>query len=119
MRLGLSEVNPIYINGLKKTFEISGTLGLIGGRPNQAHYFIGYVGDEAIYLDPHTTQKCGTVGDKTTSSEIDMDETYHQKYASRIHFEKMDPSLALVSYFDVDCRDQRFNSILFFICLFG
>lgn len=26
---------------------------------------------------------------------MEMDETYHQKYASRIHFEKMDPSLAL------------------------
>lgn len=127
LRLGLSEVNPIYINGLKRTFEIPGTLGLIGGRPNQAHYFIGYVGDEAIYLDPHTTQKCGTVGDKTTSSEVDMDETYHQKYASRIHFEKMDPSLALVSflfqyvkYFHVDCCGRRFH--FYFsssICLFG
>lgn len=96
LRLGLSEVNPIYINGLKKSFEIPGTVGLVGGRPNQAHYFIGYVGDEALYLDPHTTQKCGNVGDKSTQNEIDMDETYHQKYAARIHFEKMDPSLALV-----------------------
>lgn len=97
LRLGLSDVNPIYINGLKKSFEIPYSVGLVGGRPNQAHYFIGYVGDEALYLDPHTTQKCGIVGDKLTQNEIDMDETYHQKYASRIHFEKMDPSLALVT----------------------
>lgn len=41
LRLGLSEVNPIYISALKKSFEIPGTVGLVGGRPNQAHYFIG------------------------------------------------------------------------------
>lgn len=28
LRLGLSEVNPIYIKGLKKSFEIPGTVGL-------------------------------------------------------------------------------------------
>lgn len=112
----MSEVNPIYINGLKKSFEIPGTVGLVGGRPNQAHYFIGYVGDEALYLDPHTTQKCGTIGDKATSSEVDMDETYHQKYASRIHFEKMDPSLALVSNLKI-FLDQRFQLVhLFWQC---
>lgn len=96
LRLGLSEVNPIYISALKRSFEIPGTVGLVGGRPNQAHYFIGYVGDEALYLDPHTTQKCCSVGDKTTLLEIEADMTYHQKYAARINFEKMDPSLALV-----------------------
>lgn len=96
LRLGLSEVNPIYINGLKKSFEIPGSVGMVGGRPNQAHYFIGYVGDEALYLDPHTTQKCGSIGEKMTPSEVEMDETYHQRYASRINFKSMDPSLALV-----------------------
>lgn len=96
LRLGLSEVNPIYINCIKKSFEIPGTVGMVGGRPNQALYFIGYVGDEALYLDPHTTQKCGSIGDKTASSEIELDETYHQKYAARINFKNMDPSLALV-----------------------
>lgn len=28
LRLGLSEINPIYIKGLKKSFEIPGTVGL-------------------------------------------------------------------------------------------
>lgn len=92
----MSEVNPIYIGALKKSFEIPGTVGLVGGRPNQAYYFIGYVGDEALYLDPHTTQKCGKIGEKTTSHEIEMDTSYHQKYAARISFEKIDPSLAMV-----------------------
>lgn len=50
LRLGLSEINPIYTDGLKKCFEIPGTVGMVGGRPNRALYFIGYVGDEALYL---------------------------------------------------------------------
>ena len=97
LRLGLSEINPIYINALKKTFEIPGTVGIVGGRPNQALYFIGYVGDEALYLDPHTTQKSGSVGDKLSQNEVDLDDTYHQRFAARINFKNMDPSVALVS----------------------
>lgn len=97
LRLGLSEVNPIYISGLKKCFEIPGTVGLVGGRPNQAYYFIGYVGNEALYLDPHTTQKSGSIGEKLTAAEVDIDLTYHHKYAERINFERMDTSLALVA----------------------
>lgn len=96
LRLGLTEVNPIYIEGLKKCFQIPGSVGMVGGRPNQALYFIGYVGEEALFLDPHTTQRCGTVGDKSEAAEIEMDETFHQKYAARINFKQMDPSLALV-----------------------
>ncbi|XP_055545446.1 cysteine protease ATG4B [Wyeomyia smithii] len=95
LRLGLSEVNPIYIEGLKKCFELSGSCGMIGGRPNQALYFIGYVGDEALFLDPHTVQRSGTVGNKSEPEEIEMDESFHQKYARRINFKAMDPSLAV------------------------
>ncbi|KFB38709.1 AGAP008497-PA-like protein [Anopheles sinensis] len=95
LRLGLSEVNPIYIEGLKKCFQLPGNCGMIGGRPNQALYFIGYVGDEALYLDPHTVQRVGSVGDKREATEQEQDETFHQRYASRIKFASMDPSLAV------------------------
>ncbi|KAG4074005.1 hypothetical protein HA402_014210 [Bradysia odoriphaga] len=95
LRLGLSDINPIYIDALKKCFELPGTVGMIGGRPNRALYFIGYVGDEALYLDPHTTQRSGSIGDKSTETEVEMDETFHQKYAARINFKDIDPSLAV------------------------
>lgn len=71
---------------------------MIGGKPNQALYFIGYVGDEALYLDPHTTQKAGTIGNKSNELEIEMDGTFHNKYASRISFTAMDPSSAVASF---------------------
>lgn len=95
LRLGLSEINPIYVEALKKSFEIPGNCGMIGGRPNQALYFIGYVGDEALFLDPHTVQRSGSIGTKSDQDEQEMDESFHQKYARRINFKAMDPSLAV------------------------
>jgi len=50
-----------------------------------------------IYLDPHTTQKSGSIEDKMNEEEVEMDTTYHCKSASRIPITGMDPSVALVS----------------------
>lgn len=85
-------------------------MGIIGGRPNQALYFFGYVGDDQIlYLDPHTCQKSGSIGNKETQSEIETDETYHQRYAGRMAFTSMDPSIA-VSFF---CKTrQEFDQLI-------
>lgn len=113
LRLGLAAVNPIYIDALKHCLRIAGNVGMIGGRPNQALYFIGYVGEEALYLDPHTTQQACTVGDKQTEEERAADQTYHQQHAQRIDFRAMDPSLALAfvcktrAEFEQLCVDLR------------
>ncbi|KAL4715162.1 hypothetical protein ACJJTC_012209 [Scirpophaga incertulas] len=95
LRLGLSEINPVYVDGLKICFQSPQSIGVIGGKPNQALYLIGCVGDEVIYLDPHTTQKSGFVETKTTDEQKEMDCTYHCKYASRIPILAMDPSVAV------------------------
>ena len=44
LRLGLSELNPVYIPGLKAVFESPQNVGIMGGRPNHALFFIGYAG---------------------------------------------------------------------------
>lgn len=95
LRLGLDVINPIYIDALKKCLEFEESLGIIGGKPNQALYFIGYVGNEALYLDPHTVQRSGNVGNKENTNEIELDESFHQKYATRINFQQFDPSIAV------------------------
>ncbi|XP_023954796.1 cysteine protease ATG4B [Bicyclus anynana] len=95
LRLGLSEINPVYVDGIKTCFELSQSIGVIGGKPNQALYLIGCVGDEVIYLDPHTTQRSGLVENKLSDEQKEMDCTYHCKYASRIPMLSMDPSVAV------------------------
>lgn len=57
LRLGLCKINELYFNALKKSFQFKNSLGIIGGRPNHALYFIGYSNDDIIYLDPHNTQQ--------------------------------------------------------------
>ncbi|KAG9494340.1 hypothetical protein GDO78_001933 [Eleutherodactylus coqui] len=112
LRLGLSEINEAYIETLKHCFMLPQSLGVIGGRPNSAHYFIGYVGDELIYLDPHTTQPsvepsdCGLI----------VDESFHcQHPPCRMHVSEIDPSIA-VGFFcsseeDFDDWCQRIRKI--------
>jgi len=98
LRLGLTEINPVYLRGLKACFTVRQTLGVIGGRPNHALYMMGYVGDEVIYLDPHVTQVNAPVAEwreKQTKEQKDADASYHSNGASRMHISELDPSLSL------------------------
>jgi cysteine protease ATG4 len=49
LRLGLADLNEAYVPGIKAIFEIPQTIGVIGGRPNHALYFIGYAGNVLIF----------------------------------------------------------------------
>ncbi|PWA14416.1 hypothetical protein CCH79_00011076, partial [Gambusia affinis] len=91
LRLGLSDINEAYIETLKQCFMLPQSLGVIGGKPNSAHYFIGYVGEELIYLDPHTTQPAVEPCD---DGQV-PDDTYHcQHPPCRMHICELDPSIA-------------------------
>uniref|UniRef100_A0A8C8I044 Cysteine protease n=1 Tax=Oncorhynchus tshawytscha TaxID=74940 RepID=A0A8C8I044_ONCTS len=99
LRLGLSDINEAYIETLKQCFQLPQSLGVIGGKPNSAHYFIGYVGEELIYLDPHTTQPAV---EPCEDSQV-PDDTYHcQHPPCRMHICEIDPSVA-VGFF---CRTE-------------
>lgn len=110
LRLGLSEINPVYLNGLKTCFTFRQSLGVIGGKPNHALYFIGCVGEHVIYLDPHTTQPVSIVDDKELSYEKAADMSYHCPRASRSRILDMDPSVAVCFFcsseveFDILCQ---------------
>jgi cysteine protease ATG4 len=127
LRLGLSDLNASYVAGIKVAFESKQGIGIIGGRPNHALYFIGYAEDEVLFLDPHQTQPCATVGSKIYDTEKLADESYHIDKPGRMPFAAMDPSLAVCFYceseesFDSMCTklSERFHSLqlpLFEIC---
>lgn len=106
LRLGLTTINPIYYRALKSTFVFPQSLGILGGRPNHALYFIGFCGDDLIHLDPHITQPAVSVtedisqlidanGDSFDVS-IEMDDiSYHCERASRMSISQLDPSISL------------------------
>lgn len=75
-------------------FEFEECVGVIGGRPNHALYFIGVVGDELLSIDPHVTQQAQN---KVTQEDTDADATFHTDKCHRIDLKNVDPSLSLVS----------------------
>lgn len=108
LRLGINEINSVYINSLKTCFTMRQSIGVIGGKPNHALYFIGCVGNDVIFLDPHTTQNIGFVERKEMEHERKIDASYHLSQASRSHILRMDPSIA-VGFF---CKTENdFDSL--------
>lgn len=94
LRLGISAINPAYVQGVKMCFTFPQSLGVIGGRPNHALYFIGFVGNDVIFLDPHTTQQIGMLPNKDIETEHKIDHSYHCQQINRLPILNMDPSLA-------------------------
>ncbi|XP_056005246.1 cysteine protease ATG4B-like [Ostrea edulis] len=93
LRLGLTEINAVYVQSLKACLSFPQSVGIIGGKPNHAHWFLGYMGDKLIYLDPHTTQLS-----EDLDSQDFSDESYHCPYPSTMNVMELDPSIALGFY---------------------
>ncbi|XP_077965893.1 cysteine protease ATG4B-like [Styela clava] len=94
LRLGLSEINPVYFENIKECLTWKESVGIIGGKPNHAYYFIGHTNtDYMVFLDPHTTQPAAVWDDKIV--EIEHDNSYHCEYPSKMPMSHLDPSLAL------------------------
>uniref|UniRef100_A0A8D0B4G1 Cysteine protease n=1 Tax=Salvator merianae TaxID=96440 RepID=A0A8D0B4G1_SALMN len=103
LRLGLTDINEAYIETLKHCFMMPQSLGVIGGKPNSAHYFIGYVGEELIYLDPHTTQPAV---EPMGICHI-PDESFHcQHPPCRMNIAELDPSIAVGFFCN---KEEDFN----------
>ena len=98
LRLGLSEINSIYFNSLKTTFTFPQSLGIIGGRPNHALYFVGAFENKLVYLDPHETQQ--TIDLDQVNSD---DSSYHCEIPSHMDISNLDPSISLCFY----CHTER------------
>ncbi|KAA6377581.1 MAG: hypothetical protein EZS28_026893 [Streblomastix strix] len=53
-RLGLKNIAEEYRKVVLRFFTIPQCIGILGGHPNQAHYFFGSRNDNTIlFLDPH------------------------------------------------------------------
>lgn len=56
LRLGVESFNMAYLDGLKTCLESNECVGIAGGRPNSALFFVGYQDDQLLCLDPHITR---------------------------------------------------------------
>jgi cysteine protease ATG4 len=99
LRLGLTEINSVYFKALKTSLSMKHTLGIIGGRPNHALYFVGFSRNELIYLDPHTTQPMTDLDEFSGDESFCDDNSYHCRTACRMDIGQLDPSISLCFFF--------------------
>lgn len=90
MRLGVDSLSGSYVTPLKQLFATRFCVGVAGGRPNSALYFIGFENDDLLYLDPHVSR---TAVRAFTPEQIDEEdlESYSCGEVRRVGILSIDP----------------------------
>eukprot|EP01117_Protostelium_nocturnum_P008858 TRINITY_DN3175_c0_g1_i1.p1 TRINITY_DN3175_c0_g1~~TRINITY_DN3175_c0_g1_i1.p1 ORF type:complete len:593 (-),score=199.50 TRINITY_DN3175_c0_g1_i1:17-1795(-) len=101
LRLGLDTLNPVYYDSLCKLFKVPQFLGIIGGKPRAAMFFVACQDANLFYLDPHTVQTSMTAAGTVEGSEFDTN-TFHSAIPHKMNITSLDPSLSLGFY----CADR-------------
>lgn len=101
-RIGLETPEAQYQQILMKMIELKQFIGLIGGKPKKALFFMGHEdSQQLIYLDPHFVQD--SVNRKNLDSHLG---TFFCDSYRTIDYKSIDPSLGF-GFFIRDIEDLR------------
>eukprot|EP01114_Cavostelium_apophysatum_P005750 TRINITY_DN1691_c0_g1_i4.p1 TRINITY_DN1691_c0_g1~~TRINITY_DN1691_c0_g1_i4.p1 ORF type:complete len:365 (-),score=99.20 TRINITY_DN1691_c0_g1_i4:1301-2395(-) len=98
LRLGLNSLKESYVPVLKKLYSIPQFVGIIGGKPRAAMYFVAVQDDFVFYLDPHTLQPTQAIIEGEFSTQ-----SYHCAIPRKMPLTSLDPSLAIGFY----CKNRK------------
>jgi|JI61114C2RNA_FD_contig_71_1431566_length_1189_multi_1_in_0_out_0_1 cysteine protease ATG4 len=94
-RIGLDQPEKKYLKVLNKMMECKFFLGVLGGKPEKALYFIGRINDNYIYLDPHMVQS--GVGHHNFQQSFD---SYFCESFRSCRNSSIDPSIGVAFYLE-------------------
>jgi cysteine protease ATG4 len=105
LMLGVGKLGQDYYEVVKTALQMPESVGIIGGRPRSALYFVGYQDESLLFLDPHLVQEACT---------DDMDllnnlRTYTNKSARIIPLTKVASSMTLGFLFPCQLSFQQFE----------
>lgn len=95
IRLGIETVNIYYYPSILELLALPQSVGIAGGKPSSSYYFVGYLGDNLLYLDPHNLQP--------VSADLEL---YHTSRCQTIPISSLDP-LMLVGVLLHDIEDYK------------
>ncbi|WPK26391.1 hypothetical protein PUMCH_003744 [Australozyma saopauloensis] len=95
IRLGIETVNIYYYPSILELLALPQSVGIAGGKPSSSYYFVGYLGDNLLYLDPHNLQP--------VSADLEL---YHTSRCQTIPISSLDP-LMLVGILLHDIEDYK------------
>ncbi|KAI3653856.1 hypothetical protein MP228_001803 [Amoeboaphelidium protococcarum] len=97
-RLGIDQVNQIYHDSIRLCLTCRWSVGIAGGKPNSAFYFVGLeTRDNLLYLDPHYVQDAVSLSKDGSMTDTDL-ATYSQRVPKSLDISRLDPSMLLGYY---------------------
>ena len=110
VRLGLNDIQPEYLECLKKVFHFESSCGIAGGMDYKALYFVGMINPEGedpklMYLDPHFVQDAIS----SHRSKLWIDSLYMNDKNIGEHW--VDPTFITEQYHCQEVRTMSLNRI--------
>ncbi|KAJ1916563.1 Cysteine protease atg4 [Tieghemiomyces parasiticus] len=97
-RLGIHQVNPVYYPFVKYCFSLPHFVGIAGGKPASAAYFVGFEDNDLIFLDPHYTRPAAGLDPADGLPHSADLPSYHCVAPNKVALSRVDPCMLLGFY---------------------